>query len=320
MDRIVIPNTELSVSQIGLGTVGAGIDWDGADADRIFDTYLDLGGNVIDSAHVYSDWIPPEIARSERVVGDWLQRSGKRKEIVLITKGGHPDMLGEHPDIHISRMRKSDMVGDLEASLRQLRTDYIDIYFYHRDDIKQPVEQLVDVMQGFVKEGKIRYYACSNWSARRMKEAEAYTKKMGYRGFIANQALLNVGSKYMKPLADDTMEAVDEEMYRYHKENTSNLLMPYMGVCSGFFHIYISKGEEAVKNSPYYTKNNLQIAEHLKKLMGKYGCTVSQTVLGFFMQQEFSCVPLYGPQNIEQLRDAMETPEIPFSKEDYDFQ
>lgn len=154
MDGIVIPNTGLSVSQIGLGTVGAGIDWDGADADRIFDTYLDLGGNVIDSAHVYSDWIPPEIARSERVVGDWLQRSGKRKEIVLITKGGHPDMLGEHPDTHISRMRKSDMVSDLEASLRQLRTDYIDIYFYHRDDIKQPVEQLVDVMQGLLRRGR----------------------------------------------------------------------------------------------------------------------------------------------------------------------
>ena len=78
-NRITIPDTGLQLSRIGLGTVGAGIDWDGAEADKIFDTYLDLGGNVIDSAHVYSDWIPPETARSERVIGDWLERSKEIK-------------------------------------------------------------------------------------------------------------------------------------------------------------------------------------------------------------------------------------------------
>ena len=76
--RIKIPNTELSVFPIGLGTVDAGLLWDGADADRIFDTYLDCGGNLIDCAHVYSDWVEGEKARAERVLGDWHQRSGKR--------------------------------------------------------------------------------------------------------------------------------------------------------------------------------------------------------------------------------------------------
>lgn len=316
-NRITIPDTGLQLSRIGLGTVGAGIDWDGAEADKIFDTYLDLGGNVIDSAHVYSDWIPPETARSERVIGDWLERSKKRNKVVLITKGGHPVMTGESPDTHISRMTKEDMAQDLEASLKQLRTDYIDIYFYHRDDVSQPVELLVDVMQGFVKEGKIRQYGCSNWSAGRMKEADAYAKSKGYRGFAANQALLNAGSKYMRPLADDTMAAADEEMQQYHKETPSNLLMPYMGVCSGFFHIYTEKGKEAVKDSPYYTEKNLVMAERIQKLMEKYACTISQAVLGFFTQQEFACVPLYGPQNAEQLKDAMKTLEIKFEKEDY---
>ena len=127
--RVLVPNTDLSVYPIGLGTVDAGLRWDGADADKIFDTYLGCGGNIIDCAHVYSDWVPGEIARAERVLGDWLQRSGKRNEIVLITKGGHPDMTGENPDTHISRMTHDDMVSDLNASLKQLRTDVIDIYF-----------------------------------------------------------------------------------------------------------------------------------------------------------------------------------------------
>ncbi len=126
MNNILIPNTELSVSPFGLGTVDAGLLWDGADADRVFETYLELGGNLLDSAHVYSDWVPPEIARSERVIGDWLARSGKRDKIVLITKGGHPDMTGENPDTHMNRMHREDMVKDLDESLKQLRTDYID--------------------------------------------------------------------------------------------------------------------------------------------------------------------------------------------------
>lgn len=319
MKKILIPDTELSVSSFGLGTVDAGLLWDGTEADHIFDKYLELGGNLIDSAHVYSDWVPPELSRSERVVGDWLTRSGKRNQVVLITKGGHPDMTGENPDTHINRMRREDMVKDLDGSLKQLRTDYIDLYFYHRDDISIPVEETIEVMQDFVKQGKIRYYGCSNWSTERIKAADKYCKEKGYRGFVANQALLNLGYKYMNPLADDTMCAIDDEMYAYHKENLGNLAMPYMGVCSGFFHIYSNKGEEGVKNSPYYTEGNMRMAKRLNSLKEKYGATVTQIVLGFFTVQDFPCVPLYGPQFVEHLEDAAGTFEITFDKEDYEF-
>lgn len=317
-NKIIIPNTDIEIFPFGLGTVDAGLLWDGAEADKIFDAFLDGGGTLIDSAHVYSDWVAPETARSERVIGDWLTRSAKREKIVLITKGGHPDMTGENPDTHISRMTKSDMVSDLESSLKKLRTDYIDIYFYHRDDLNQSVEALVETMEGFRKEGKIRYYGCSNWGTERMKEADAYCKEKGYRGFIANQSLLNLGYKYMNPLPDDTLVYVDKEMQQYHKENTGNLLMPYMGVCSGFFHIYAAKGEDAVKGSPYYTEGNLKVAQRVLELCKHYNATVSQVVLGFFGQQEFECAPLYGPQNVAQLQEAMKAFEIPFTKSDYE--
>ena len=76
--NVTIPGTDLSLSPMGLGAVNAGLRWDGPDADRIFDAFLDLGGNVIDTARVYSDWIPPEIGRSERAVGDWREVRGTR--------------------------------------------------------------------------------------------------------------------------------------------------------------------------------------------------------------------------------------------------
>ena len=316
--KITIPDTDLTFHPLGLGTVNAGLAWDGADADRIFDTFLDMGGSLIDTAHVYSDWVKPERARSERAIGDWLQRSGKRNHIVLVTKGGHPDMTSEHPDTHISRMKKEDMRSDLESSLRQLRTDHIDIYFYHRDDVNQPVEELVEVMEEFRRQGKIRYYGCSNWTTSRMKAADRYCREKGYRGFIANQALLNLGYKYMNPLDNDTLVYADSQMQQYHRENKGNLLMPYMGVCSGFFHKYAAGGADAVKGSPYYTEGNLKTAERVKELCEKYNATVTQAVLGFFGQQDFDCAPLYGPKNAEQVREAMKTFEIPFCRDDYE--
>ena len=315
--RVLIANTDLQVFPLGLGTVNAGLKWEGQEAYNIFDSYVDQGGNLIDTAHVYSDWIKPEIARSERVIGDWLSLSKKRNQIVLMTKGGHPDMTVGKPDMHNSRMTKKDMIADLDSSLMKLRTDYIDVYFYHRDDENMSVEALIETMEGFVKEGKIRYYACSNWSTARMKEGDAYCKEKGYRGFVANQALMNLASRNMNPLSDDTLETIDEEMYDYHRENLANLAMPYSGVANGFFHKYITEGKESVKNSPYYTKDNLRIVERVLELMKEYDASPSQVVLGYFTQQDFPCVPLYGPRNPEQVEEAMRTFDIGFKKDDY---
>lgn len=316
--RIKIPNTELSVFPIGLGTVDAGLLWDGADADRIFDTYLDCGGNLIDCAHVYSDWVEGEKARAERVLGDWLQRSGKRDHVVVMTKGGHPDMTGPSPDTHKSRMTRADMIKDLDESLKQLRIDYIDIYFYHRDNRQQTVEEEIETMEEFVKQGKIRYYGCSNWDVDRMKAADAYCREKGYRGFVADQSLLNLGMKYMNPLADDTLRYTKGEAFQYHIDNPDNLEMPYMGNCSGFFHIYDAKGEAGVKDNPYCTPGNLRVAAGVQKLKEKYGCTITQVVLGFFSHQPFACVPLYGPACADHVKDACHTLDVPFTDKDYE--
>lgn len=198
MDRIKIKDTDLELSRLGLGCVKAGVKWAGQEAFDLFDAFLDMGGNVYDTARVYSDWIPSERGRSERVLGKWLAHSGKRHDIVLVSKGGHPDMTGPDPDMHKSRVSERCLKYDLEESLRVLGTDYIDIYFYHRDNEEVPVSELIDIMEDFKKQGKIRYYACSNWTTTRMKEADAYAASKGYRGFVANEALYNIGEPWMK--------------------------------------------------------------------------------------------------------------------------
>lgn len=317
MKRIQIPETDLLVSPIGLGCVNAGLKWDGEEADRLFDTFYEMGGTLYDTARVYSDWIPPERGRSERVIGDWLKRSGKRNHIVICTKGGHPDMTVPSPDLHKNRVSPQEMKFDVEESLRTLGTDYIDLYLYHRDDENLPVEELIDSMEKFVKEGKIRYYGCSNWSTERMEAADKYCRENGLRGFAANQALYNVGEAAMNPPKDDTLKRMDEEMRRYHECNLSNLAMPYMSSCSGFFQKLLLKGENAVSESEYYTDGNIHMFEKLKRIMAQYECSITQAVLGFFTVQNFTCLPLYGPRNAEDIKEAIDTFSIPFKKEDY---
>ena len=306
---LTIPNTDLKVSRIGLGTAKAGVTY--AEADELIRLYLSLGGNLIDTARVYSDWIPGEIGRSERVIGEAIARLGVRDRVVLMTKGGHPDVTKGF-DMHRSRMRAADMQTDLELSLRALKTDVIDIYVYHRDDEKQEVAALIEVMEDFRRAGKIRYYACSNWSAERMREADLYCRQHGYRGFIADQSLLNAGVKAMNPPLDDTLTVAAGPVYDYHLENPENLLMPFSGAAEGFFHRYLLKGEGG---GVYHTEGNRKLAERIRELCREHGASVTQILMSYFSTLPIACVPLFGPKDAEQLKDAMT--EVPLKAEDF---
>ncbi|MBR0417703.1 MAG: aldo/keto reductase [Erysipelotrichaceae bacterium] len=311
---ILLKGTDLKVSPFAFGTVNAGLDYDGKDADDLLNYFVDNGGNLIDTARVYYDWAPGEIGRSERVIGDWLRRCGRRDEIVLMTKGGHPDK----DSMDVSRMSQADMEYDINLSLNKLGIDTIDIYFYHRDDKNQSVAELIERMEGFRKKGMIRYYGCSNWTTERMKEADEYAKQHGYSGFIANQNLYNAGAKYMKPFPDKTMVTVDAEALDFYR-NSNNTPMPYFGLCSGFFHNLKNKGEEAVKESPYYTPKNLEVAKKINDLCEKYNCTITQVLLAFYYYQDFPIIPLVGTVTIPQLEEALGSTNIEFCKEDFNF-
>lgn len=314
MSIIQIKNTDLKLSKIGFGTVNAGLSWDNEDAFEILEKYVSLGGNVIDCARIYSDWVEPEIGRAERVIGDWLKHRNKRDDLIIMTKGGHPKM----DTMNVSRMSKADMEYDLNLSLKALGVDFVDIYFYHRDDLNQPVSDLIEVMENFKKQGKIKYYGCSNWTTKRMIEADNYCKEKGYRGFVVNQVLFNIASDYMKPFPDETMVTMDKEMMNYHK-NSDNLAMPYFGLCSGFFQKIETKGKEVVLDSPYYTEENLKRIEKINELKEKYNVTISQILLGYILNREVEMLPLAGASKIEQLKDFMKTLSISFDKSDFNF-
>lgn len=309
---LTLPGTDLTVSRIGLGTVNAGLDWDGEDAYRIFDEYVALGGNLIDSARIYSDWAPPEIGRSERVIGDWLRRRGRHNDVILITKGGHPCLNA----MSAGRMRQADMDHDIARSLNTLGVDCIDLYIYHRDDPAQPVGELIERMEGYVRQGKIRYYGCSNWSASRLRDAVEYADQHGLHGFVANQMLFNLGTKHMRPYSDPTMAVMDAAMLRLHRERDV-LAMPYFGLCGGYFHRLCVGNEGSLTDSPYDTAGNRALLGHINALRERYRASVSQILIGFYFAHDLPIVPLAGCKNLQELRDIMQATSVTLSPDDY---
>lgn len=308
---IKIPDTDLSLFKIGFGTANAGLDWDQRDADTILENYVSLGGNFIDTARIYSDWVAPEIGRSERVIGDWIRRRGRHDDVVILTKCGHPKL----DSMHTSRLSKKDVEYDIGLSLKALGVDTIDIYCFHRDDESRSVEELVETMEELVKKGKIRYYACSNWSTDRISAADTYCQKKGYRGFVLNEILYNIGVKNMKPYPDDTMCGMNQKFSDYHQANPRNLLVPYMSICSAFFHIAAAKGLEAVEASPYYTPENLSLYHKLMQARKDTGLSISQLLLGFYAFQKYPCLPLASSANAEQLTEIMASASIDYQKD-----
>jgi aryl-alcohol dehydrogenase-like predicted oxidoreductase len=300
---LVIEDTDLKVSRIVLGTANAGLAWDGPDAFNLLDTYVARGGNVIDTARVYSDWVEPEIGRSERVIGDWLRQRGHHDDLVIMTKGAHP----RFDAMTTSRLSKTEVESDLNLSLNALSIDCVDIYCFHRDDVNRSVEELIETMESFRQAGKIRYYACSNWSVQRMEQADAYCARMGYRGFVLNQALYNYAASGMKPFPDETMVTVDPGMLEYHASHPRNVLAAYMSLCSGFFHALQKSGVQAVENSPYCTSKNLELYEKVKTIAADHHTGITQVLIGFVLTRKPEMLALIGARNLEQLEAAMDS-------------
>ena len=181
----LIPNTQLEPSVICFGTVPIGSALNEQDSFRLMDAYLDYGGNFIDTANVYGDWIPGEKSISEKTIGKWMKQTGVRDRVILGTKGAHPKLTS----MHIPRLSPEHIIHDIDQSLGHLQTDYIDLYWLHRDDPTHPVEAIMDVLNRQIELGKIRSIGCSNWSVKRIAEAQEYARSNGLAGFVANQMM-----------------------------------------------------------------------------------------------------------------------------------
>jgi aryl-alcohol dehydrogenase-like predicted oxidoreductase len=317
MNTTKIQGTNLSPSSLCMGTgdFGAGIDRPAAYA--LLDTFVDYGGTFIDTAKIYSDWIPGERSRSEKVIGEWLQMRKNRQNIILATKGAHFHL--ESPQI--PRVSPAEIISDLDASLQHLQTDMIDLYWLHRDDPSRPVAEIIQTLDAQVQAGKIRYYGGSNWRQSRLKEAQEFAQANGMKGFCAVQNFWSLAKITPGGIADPTIVVMDDDLWGYHHENQLAAI-PFSSQANGIFQKLAGGKKESLSpmhQRMYINPETEQRFSQMQNLSKQSGMTITQIVLGYLLSQPFPTIPIFSSRNQDQLKDTLSAANIRLTKDQLDF-
>jgi aryl-alcohol dehydrogenase-like predicted oxidoreductase len=174
--------TDLDVSVLCFGGNVFGWTTDPAQSAVVLDAFVEAGGNFVDSADVYSRWVPGNHGgESETILGQWMKDRGNRADIVVATKLGSP--MGEGKQ----GLSRQYMVRAVEDSLKRLQTDYIDLYQAHRDDPETPQEETMAAFDDLIKQGKVRWLGASNFSAARLASANEVAQQGGWHRYESIQ-------------------------------------------------------------------------------------------------------------------------------------
>jgi aryl-alcohol dehydrogenase-like predicted oxidoreductase len=314
MGRVRVPGADIEISALCLGAAEIGVRQTEIESHHLLDCWVQSGGNAIDTARVYSDWIPGEKHRSERILGDWLRAVGAREQIVLITKAGHPVFDGNWK----MRLSASELREDLEGSLETLGTNYIDVWFLHRDDESIPVEEIIDSCEAFVRDGRVKALGAANWTARRIHKANDYASRAGKAGFVATQLFWSLGSRHYRGL-EPTLRPMDDDAERLHQE-LNLVAMPYSSQAGGFFSNWL-EGDNAMRvkagGSGYATKSNFEIATVAGEIARRNGVPVGAVVLAFLRSHPFKVVPIVGCGTLAHLAASIDALDLALSEADW---
>ncbi|MHB1485464.1 MAG: aldo/keto reductase [Saccharofermentanales bacterium] len=286
---------------------------------HMMDLYLENGGNLFDTANIYGRWLASGTNESEKVIGRWIDerinrdRQYKRSDIIISTKGAHPDL----DKMNTPRMSESEIRHDLEDSLNSLNTDYIDIYWLHRDAPQLPVEAIIEPLMKFKNECKILTFGLSNWTTERIMQVEKFMKENHFDGLFGIQNRWGFAAYNPEASEDATLVSMTMEEYQWHV-NTKIPSMPYSGMAKGYFTKLFKTGKEEIDSKLLeYYDNPLNDARFnaLVEISLDTGKPVSQIALAFMLKQPFPVFPIVGFANESQLFDAVEATDIDLTKE-----
>ncbi len=267
---------------------------------KFLDRYVELGGWCIDTARVYCDWLEEGHNASESVVGHWLEARKCRDNVIIATKGGHPKMGSKK-----SRLSREELTKDLNESLECLKTDYIDIYFLHRDDIDIPVEEIMPVLNDFYECGKIHFIGVSNWTADRIDAANRFALENGMEPIRISQINYSLAHASTDILGDETLVCMDMKEYNWYKKNNFPV-MAFSPQAKGFFAKF-AKGDNAnnLPEGQYATTANLAKLAKVKEISRRTGMTPAVVPLGYLNSQPFFVSSVFAVTKMWQLEEDM---------------
>lgn len=308
-----IAQTNLNLSAICFGGGPLGSSISEAESFAFLDAFAYAGGNFIDTAVLYANWVPGiEESISEKTIGKWLKKTSQK--MIVATKGAHYDL-----DTKRNRVTSKDIAEDVDKSLQNLGLDTIDLYYLHRDDDRLPVSEIMDILFVLRKSGKLRHLACSNWTTTRVKEANAYAARKGEAGFVAISNRWSLAHVVRRPQDDPTLVSMTPEEYQYHLE-TGIAAIPFTSMANG----YLSKLAEGKPISPNLScyelaPENQALCGRTQELAAQKNATVSQIALAYLINQPFPTFPVVSARTIQQLDEVLHAADIILTKEDLSY-
>lgn len=284
----LLQGTDLPFSTVGLGCNNFGVGLDLAAATAVVDAAIDAGVTVFDTADVYG-----KRGGSETILGEAL--GARRKDVVLITKFGVAmDDEGRLKGGSAAYVRRA-----VEASLKRLKTDWIDLYYYHRPDPGTPIEETMRALDHLIRQGKVRYIACSNMSAAQVAQAQAVSEANGLQRFVCCQDQYSL-------LARKIESELIPELQRQQLQ-----LLPYFPLASGMltgkyqFGAPVPPGTRLSQkrySDRFLNDTNFAIVERLKEFCARHGRSMVELAFGWLLTKPVVAGVIAGASTPEQLR------------------
>jgi len=305
MEKRKLGISDLLVSPLTFGGNVFGWTLDEPRSFKILDAFVDAGFNFIDTADTYSKWVPGnQGGESETIIGNWLRKSGKRKEVVIATKLGG-DLGGGKKGLSAKYIKE-----EVEASLKRLQTDYIDLYQSHYDDADTPVSETMTAFNGLIKEGKVRYIGASNLAAERIKESNGFARKNNLQPYVSLQPLYNLYSR----------QKFEEEYLKLVRDEHLAVL-PYYSLASGFLTGKY-RSESDLDKSPrgegikkYLDERGLKILTAMDKVAAEQQVELSQIAIAWLLHKPFITSAIASATKEKQLNELIKGSSLQLSGE-----
>ena len=300
MKKRILGNSGLEIAPLALGGNVFGWTADEKTSFRLLDAFTAAGGNLVDTADVYSVWVPGHRGgESETVLGKWLKRGGNRKKVLVATKVGMEMGPGR------KGLSKPYILRAAEDSLRRLQTDSIDLYQAHADDPGTPLDETLEAFAQLTREGKVKVIGASNYGAARLSQALRMARQHGYPAYRSLQPLYNLYDRA-------EYEAELETLCREKRLG----VIPYFPLGAGFLTgKYRSEKDlegraraDVVKK--YLDNRGFRILDALDQVARRYRAAPATVALAWLISRPGITAPIASATSVDQLNELLKSMEL----------
>ena len=308
MEKRTLGHPDAKIAPLVLGGNVFGWTADKQTSFDILNAFLDGGFNAVDTANVYSRWIPGhEGGESEIVIGEWLAAEKRRDELFLITKTGM-DMGGGNVGLS-SKL----IIENCEASLKRLKTDHIDLYFSHAPDSDTPIDETLEAHQKLVDAGKVRFVGASNYDAAQLSEALKAGEAPGRARYSVLQPHFNL-------ITRDQYEGELEDLCAREGLGVISYFSLAMGFLTGKYRSKddLDKSARGGRMGDWFTDRNMVLLDAMDEIAKTHDATMAQVALAWVMARPSITAPIASATSMEQLTDIMGAADLKLSAEEMD--